>query len=92
MTTSAADRALGPDSDEAAATPAVLRAMRVILHVSFAGLLGLAVGRFLIGASCPAPCGHPAEPVQLSGNPTLPSRASDGRPEGRRVTGKENVR
>ncbi|GLU87525.1 two-component sensor histidine kinase [Kocuria sp. NBRC 114282] len=53
MTTSAADRALGPDSDEAAATPAVLRAMRVILHVSFAGLLGLAVGRFLIGASWP---------------------------------------
>ena len=53
MTTSAADRALGPDSDEAAATPAVLRAMRVILHVSFAGLLGLAVGRFLIGAPWP---------------------------------------
>ena len=33
MTTSAADRALGPDSDEAAATPAVLRAMRRVARV-----------------------------------------------------------
>lgn len=54
MTTSAADRAPNPGSEEAASTPAVLRAMRVVLHVSFAGLLGLALGRFLVGASWPA--------------------------------------
>lgn len=52
MTTSAVDQ--DPDSEAAAATPAVLRVMRVVLHVSFAGLLGLALGRFLIGASWPA--------------------------------------
>ncbi|WP_144794421.1 sensor histidine kinase [Kocuria palustris] len=50
MTSSAAAQ---QRSDDAPATPAVLRAMRVVLHVSFAGLLALALARFLIGAAWP---------------------------------------
>ena len=72
----AADRALGPDSDEAAATPAVLRAMRVILHVSFAGLLGLAVGRFLIGASWPGALWPLALSVLLLAAPLTSAQAA----------------